>query len=52
MKIIAFIEDEGVIERISRHLGLWDLKVSPPPKVKVPPYGDSTRLFRFSDFIL
>jgi hypothetical protein len=36
MKIIAFIEDEKVIEKILKHLGLWDLKVKPPLKVEVP----------------
>ena len=36
MKIIAFIEDEEVIEKILRHLGRWDLKARPPPKVKAP----------------
>ena len=35
MKIIAFIEDEEVIEKILKQCGLWDLKVKPPPKVKV-----------------
>ena len=25
-----------MIEKILKHLGLWDLKVKPPPKVKVP----------------
>ena len=36
MRILAFIEDEEVIEKILKHLGLWDLKVRPPPKVKAP----------------
>jgi len=36
MKIIAFLEEEQVIEKILRHLGLWEVKVRPPPKVKVP----------------
>ena len=36
MRIISFIEDEEVIERILKHLGLWDLKGSPPPEVKAP----------------
>ena len=31
-----FIEDEKVIEKILKHLGLWDLKVRSPPKVKAP----------------
>jgi len=25
-----------VIEKILKHLGFWDLKVRPPPKVKAP----------------
>lgn len=36
MRIIAFIKDEEVIEKILKHLGLWDLKAIPPPKVKAP----------------
>ena len=36
MRVIAFIEDEEVIEKILKHLGLWELKVRPPPKVKAP----------------
>jgi len=36
MRILAFIEDEEVIEKIFKHLGLWDLNVRPPPKMKVP----------------
>ena len=35
-RIIAFIEDEEVIENILKHLGLQDLKVRLPPKVKAP----------------
>jgi len=34
MKIIAFIEDEEVIEKILKHLGLWEIKARPPPKPK------------------
>ena len=30
MRIISFIEDEEVIEKILKHLALWDLKVRPP----------------------
>jgi len=36
MRIIVFIEDEEVIEKILRHLGLWEVKARLPPKVKVP----------------
>jgi hypothetical protein len=34
MKIISFIEDEEVIEKILKHLGLWEMKARPPPKPK------------------
>jgi hypothetical protein len=36
MRILAFIEDEEGIEKILKRLGLWDLKVRPPPKGKAP----------------
>jgi hypothetical protein len=35
MKIISFIEDKEVIEKILKHLGLWDVKARTPPKMKV-----------------
>ena len=34
MKVINVIEDEDVIKKILKHLGLWDLKARPPPKKK------------------
>ena len=37
MKIIAFIEDEDVIRKILKHLGLWDVKRKPLPRVNGPP---------------
>jgi hypothetical protein len=46
MKIISFNEDEEVIEKILKHLGLWDLKVRPSPKAKLLPQNDFHRLFR------
>jgi len=36
MEIIAFIEDEEVVEKILNHLGLWDLKTRPTPRAKMP----------------
>jgi hypothetical protein len=36
MRIITFIEDEEVIKKIVKHLGLWEVKAQPPPKVKAP----------------
>jgi len=39
MKIIAFIEQEEVVKKIFKHLGLWEVKSRPPPKIHSPP-GD------------
>jgi hypothetical protein len=49
MRIIAFIEDEEVIEKILKYLGLWDMKARPPPMPKASlvtmhfDYSDSQR---------
>jgi len=32
MKVISVIEDENIIKKILKHLGLWDRKARPPPK--------------------
>jgi len=32
MKVIAFIEDDEVIKKILKHLGLWEVKKRAPPK--------------------
>jgi hypothetical protein len=34
---ISFIENEEVIKKILKHLGLWDLKSKPPPRANAPP---------------
>jgi hypothetical protein len=34
MRILAFIEDEEVIKKILKHLGLWGQKARPPPKTR------------------
>ena len=36
MRILSFIEDEQVIEKILKHLGLWEMKARPPPKTNAP----------------
>ena len=33
MAVIAFIEAEDVIEKILKHLGLWELTARPPPRI-------------------
>ena len=39
MRIISFIEDEEVIKKILKHLGLWDVKACPPSvwRARPPP---------------
>jgi hypothetical protein len=37
MRILAFIEDEEVIKKILKHLGLWDRKARSPPKANALP---------------
>ena len=32
MKVIGFIEDGEIIEKILRHLGLWETRSNDPPK--------------------
>ena len=47
MKVNSVIEDEDVIKKILKHLGLWEVKARPPPKATaIPPdfhidYSDS-----------
>ena len=37
MRIIAFIEDEQLVKKILKHLGLWDGKRKPTPIANGPP---------------
>jgi energy-converting hydrogenase Eha subunit H len=48
MKIISFIEDEEVIEKILKHLGLWEMKARLPLKSSA---SLVTMHFDYSDFI-
>ena len=36
MKIIAFIEQEEIIQKILKHIGLWEVKNRPPPRAHSP----------------
>jgi hypothetical protein len=36
MKVISVIEDQDVIKKILKHLGLWEVKPRPPPKATRP----------------
>ena len=37
MRVISVIEDSEIVKKILKHLGLWDQKARPPPKVNSPP---------------
>ena len=37
MRIISFIEDDQAVNKILKHLDLWDVKRKPPPRTKSPP---------------
>ena len=37
MREISFIEDEQVIRKILKHLGLWQVKCKPQPTANAPP---------------
>jgi len=32
MKILSVIEDDEIIRKILKHLGLWERKARPPPR--------------------
>jgi hypothetical protein len=36
MKVISVIEDQDVIKKVLKHLGLWEVKPRPPPKATRP----------------
>ena len=52
ISLLSFIEEEDVIEKILKHLGLWDLKVRPSLKAKASsvtiPIDDSDSRVPFS----
>ena len=37
MRIIRFIEDAEVIKTILKYLGIWLVRLRPPPKIHDPP---------------
>jgi len=47
MKVVGFIEDREVIEKILKHLGIWLVRKKPSAKANAPPlyihldYSDS-----------
>jgi len=53
MRVIAFIEDEDVIKKILKHLGLWDIKRKPSPVANAPPIiTDSYPIPSVDDYVI
>ena len=53
MRIIAFIEDEDVIKKILKHLGLWYKKRKPGPVANAPPIiPDSYPIPSVDDYVI
>ena len=44
MRIISFIEDQEIIKKILKHLGLWLVKKIPSPRANAPPHITETHL--------
>ncbi len=45
MRIISFIEDEEIISKILKHLGLWEVKQKPRPRANAPAPKHPYRIF-------
>ncbi|MBC8434219.1 MAG: hypothetical protein H8D96_20105 [Desulfobacterales bacterium] len=53
MRVIAFIEDEDVIKKILKHLGLWEVKHKPSPRANAPPFiSDSYPMPSVDDYVI
>ena len=53
MQVIAFIEDEDVVKKILRHLGLWEVKRKPAPRANAPPFiPDSYPIPSVDDYVI
>ena len=50
MKVISVIEDEDVIKKILKHLGLWDVKVYPPSFWRARPPPRTTALPKVPEY--
>jgi hypothetical protein len=44
MKIISTIEDPPIIEKILKHLGLWDIRNHDPPAPQIIDFSELTYL--------
>ena len=51
MRILAFVENEDVIKKILKHLGLWDKKPRPPPLTKTSIDTSSSQLPPCEDYL-
>ncbi len=42
MRVISVIKQDEIIKKILKHLGLWDQKARPPPKIRSGAESDET----------
>jgi hypothetical protein len=53
MRVIAFIEDEAIVNKILKHLGLWDIKRKPRPLANAPPFiSDASYIPPLDDYAI
>ena len=53
MRVIAFIENEDVIKKSLKHLGLWDIKRNSSPLANAPPFiPDSYPIPSVDDYVI
>ena len=53
MRLIAFMEDENIIKKILKHLGLWEVNRKPSPQAKAPPFiSDSYPTPSVDDYVI
>ena len=51
MRIIALIEDNEVIKKIIKHLGLWEIQQRPSPNATGPPKAPEHLLHKLREIL-
>ena len=53
MQVIVFVEDEAIVKKILKHLGIWEVKLKPRPKANAPPFiPDSYPIPSVDDYLI
>ena len=53
MRVIVFVEDEAIVKKILKHLGIWEVKLKPRPKANAPPFiPDSYPIPSVDDYLI